>query len=900
MAAEMEAELRFHLEGRVEDLMQREGLGRADAEAEARRRFGDLSDYRQQVRAIDDTTYSRRARMEMMDSIRREVGQALRTLWRTPAFTGIAFATLALGIGATTAIYTVLDSVVLQPLPYRNADRLVAVVHPANVPGTGESKWGMSSGGYFQFRKASRTLADLGGFRTGSYTLTGKTGDAEQVQVAEVTASVFTTLQARAALGHLITTDDDQPHAPDVVVLSYELWQRRFSGDPSVLGKTIQTSVGPRQVIGVAEPGLSLPMPGPFASRADLASFGVDLWEPLRLNPAGPFYNSHQYTGIGRLKPGVTAEQAQRDLAAITRRLPETVPNAYSADFMRNFNFRVSVTPLRDAVLGPTVARSLWIMLGAVGLVLLIACANVANLFLVRLESRRRESAIRGALGAAKAQMAVHYLAESLTLSVTAGIAGVIVARWAVPAILAVAPRSLPRFSSIHFHWSAAALGIGLAVISGIVFGLVPLFRKPVDVEALRDGGRGQTGSRGQRATRDVLVVAQVALAVVLLAGAGLLLRSFERLRGVQPGLSPTGVLTFQVDLPVDRYLQETASLDFYHRLEDRISALPEVTEVGAVLQLPLRDFVGGCTAVAPAVANSSGDTPHACVATPVFLPGFFKSLGIEVKGREPTWADIGGRTQASVITKALADRLWPGENPIGKQIVIGGHYKGQVGNYTITGVIPELRAAGLDQPPVEAIFSPGTSLQPLPTQNGNLLSMTVTVRTTRDDPVSLVPTVRDILSSMDRQVPLVNPISMATVEARSMSRTSFIMVLLIIASCMALLLSAVGMYGVISYVVTQQRPEIGIRMALGAQVSQVGRLVMMRSVRLALAGAVLGVLGALLTGRLMTSFLFDISPADPLVLVLVPLALIAVALAASLAPARRAAKIDPVEAMRA
>lgn len=839
--------------------------------------------------------------MATMDSIRREVSQGIRTLWRTPAFTGIAFVTLALGIGATTAIYTVLDSVVLQPLPYRNADRLVAVLHPTTVPGTGEATWGMSSGGYFQFRKLSHTLADLGGFRTASYALTGQTGDAEQVQVGQVTASVFTTLQARAAIGRLITADDDRPNSPDVAVLSYELWKRRFAADPGILGRTIQTSFGPRQVIGVAEPGLGLPMPGPFASRADLASFAVDVWEPLKLNPAGPFYNSHQYTGIGRLKPGVTADAAQRDLADITRRFPDLVPTAYKPQFMQRFNFRVAVTPLKDAVLGPTVARSLWIMLGAVVLVLLIACANVANLFLVRLESRRRESAIRGALGAGRSQMAVHYLAESLTLSVVAGIAGLIVARWAVPAILAAAPRSLPRLSAVHFRWSAAAVGLGLAVVAGVAFGLVPLFRRPVDVDALRDGGRGQTGSRGQRATRDVLVVAQVALAVVLLAGAGLLLRTFQKLREVQPGLNATGVLTFEIDMPADKYLHEAASLDFHHRFAQRIAALPGVTAVGAVTELPLRDFVGGCTAVQPTVANASGETPGACVAPPSFLPDFFKSLGIEVKGREPTWADIDTRTQASVITQPLAQRLWTGENPIGKQIVIGGHYKGQVGDYTIVGVIPELRAAGLDQPPVEAIFSPATSLSPSPerAENGTLLSMTYTVRTTRADPVSLAPTIREILSSMDREVPLVNPMAMSTIEARSLARTSFIMVLLIIASCMALVLSAVGMYGVISYVVTQQRPEIGIRMALGAQVSEVARLIMTRSVRLALGGAVIGVVAALATGRLIASLLFGVSPTDPTVLVVVPLLLVAVALAASLAPARRAAKIDPVEAMR-
>ena len=687
LGTELEAEFRFHLEGRIEDLMRREGLTRSAAEHEARRRFGDFSDYRQQVRVIDDTTYRRRARMELFDVIRREVGQAVRTLWRTPAFTAIAFVTLALGIGATTAIYSVLDSVVLQPLPYRNAARLVAIVHPANVPGTGESVWGMSAGGYFQFLKQNRTLDDLGGFTTDAFTLTGSAGDAEQVQVGAVTASVFSALQAHASRGRLVTADDDRPNAPDVVVLSYELWKRRYAANPAIVGSVIQTSEGPRQVIGVAEPGLGLPMPGPFASREDLAAFSVDLWEPLKLNPAGPFYNSHQYTGIARLKPGVTAEQAQADLSRIMTHFTELMPTVYSIGFMRGFHFRVAVTPLKDAVLGPAVVRSLWIMFAAVALVLLIACANVANLFLVRLESKRREAAVRGALGAGRAQMALHYLAESLTLSLAAGIAGLLVARWALPAIMTVAPRSLPRFSSIHFGWSAAAFGIGIAVLAGSVFGLMPAFKASVDVEALRDGGRGQTGSRRQRATRDILVVAQVSLAVVLLAGAGLLLRSFERLRSVQPGLDPRAVLTFQVNLPADRYIQETASQNFHREFSTRLAALPGVTAVGADDALPLRDLGRGCTEVWPPADPGHGNT-GACVATPVFLPDFFKAMGIQVRGRSPTWADVDARTQASVITKSLAERLWPGQNAIGKEINIGDRtMKGAA--YKVVGVIP-------------------------------------------------------------------------------------------------------------------------------------------------------------------------------------------------------------------
>ena len=362
--------------------------------------------------------------MELFDTITRELRHSARTLWRSRAFSAINLITLAAGIGATTAIYTVLDAVVLRPLPYRNADRLVSVLHPATVPGNGESKWGLSSAGYFYFKKENHTLEDLGGYQTSTATVTG-VGSAENVRAGIVTYSIFSTLGARAESGRLISADDDQPGAGKVVVLSHEYWERAFGGDRAAVGRMLQTSDGDYQIIGVAEPGLTLPKPGPFASTADLAGFGVDVWFPEQLNPNGRPINSHQYSGIGRLKPGVTPQQAQADFARLMTRFPELFPTAYSTEFLKKYNFRVGIIPLRDEVLGPVVGKALWILFGAVAVVLIIACANVANLFLVRLESRRREAAIRGALGGSRAQLAAHYLSESLLLTTTAGVAGI-------------------------------------------------------------------------------------------------------------------------------------------------------------------------------------------------------------------------------------------------------------------------------------------------------------------------------------------------------------------------------------------------------------------------------------------------------------------------------------------
>jgi predicted permease len=836
--------------------------------------------------------------MELVHSLYRELRQAVRSLRRAPSFTLIALTTLSLGLGATMAIYSVLDAVVLRPLPYRDAHQLVAVLHPATVPGNGESKWGMSAGGYFQFRALNHTLDDLGGYTTSSAILTG--GDntqPEEVRLARVTATIFTTLRARPYIGTLITAAEDVPGGPRSVVLSYELWRRRFGADRSIVGHTIRLYGTPYEVIGVAEPGLTLPMPGPFASTANLAGFGVDVWMPLQLNPTGPFYNSHQYTGIGRLKLGVTVQQAQADLASITRRFPELVPNAYSDRFMRQYNFRVGVTPLKQEVLGPTVARALWILFGAVGLVLLIACANVANLFLVRMEGTRRETAIRNALGASRSQMALHHLAESLLLTLSAGVIGVVLARWGMPALLAMAPRSIPRLAGVSLQWSAVFVGLGLAVLAGVIFGLAPLARRGDDVSALRDGGRGLMGSRRQQGVRSTLVVGQVALAVVLLAAAGLLVRSFQQLRDVKPGLEPHGVLTFEITLPFSDYNTVERAVAFHHDFSDRLAALPGVTSVGASSMLPLQDYGAGCTVVFREGRPYAADEEPPCVPIPIFTPGYFAAMGITVKGRMPDWKDVGERTQAAVVTRALADRLWPGEDAVGKGIRPGSQGRDEF--YRVVGVVPELRAAGLDQPPSEALFVPATMLGPPPHQNGSLNTLVYSVRTSNADPMALLPSIRSLLASMSPQVPIVNPLTMQEVVSRSVAHTTFIMLLLGIAAVMALVLSAVGIYGVISYVVMQQRAEIGIRMALGAQVSQVGGMVVTRSLKLGVLGVGIGLVGALAGTRLLRSLLFDVSPTDPLVLSIVPLVLLAIAAIASFAPARRAARVDPVEAMR-
>jgi predicted permease len=866
------------------------------ARAEALRRFGDIDRWRRETRAIDVGRVREERRVELRDALGRETRQALRSLVRTPAFTLIAIVTLALGIGATTAIWTMLETVVLRPLPYANAGRLVSVRHPTEVPGTGPSRWGMSAAGYFLFRNENRTLEDLGGYYADYATILAE-GEAERVRAGWITHSVLSVLGARPAVGRLIGEADDVPGAARVAMLGWDIWQRRYGGDPGVVGRSIETSNGPVEIVGVTARGFTLPTPSPFEASRDLAGHYVDLWLPLRLDPTARAQNSHQYAGVGRLKPGVGAAAAQRDLQTLTDRLPELFPNAYSRGFVEEYRFRMGVQPLRDEVLGERIVRTLWVLLGAVGVVLLIACANVTNLFLVRAESRRRETAVRAALGASRSQMVAHHLVASLMVALAAGALGVGFAVVLLRALVAIAPADLPRLAEVGVHWTAVALGLALAVVAGFAFGLYPALRK-VDIESLREGSRGLSASPRQRAVRNGLVVAQIALALVLLAAAGLMARSFGALRAVRPGLDPSGVLTFSIALPGTKYRTMEDAAAFHRELQSRLAALPGVRAAGAATGIPLRDMGAGCAVVFREGRPYGPDEEAPCVQVPRVTPGFFGALGIPVQGRVPEWRDLDAATGAVVVTRALADRLWPGEDPIGKGMNSNGSNP-ESGFYRVVGVVPELRAAGLDRPPSEVVFYPVVQL-PQTWLWGPVRGPTYVVRSSLDDPVSLTASVRRVLAELDPQVPLANATTMERVVARSMSRVSFIMLLLGVASAIAMLLSAVGIYGVISYIVGQRRGEIGVRMALGAPATQVAAMIVRQSLRLALAGIVIGLLAALAGTRILRSLLFEVSPTDPLVLAAVAALLVALAALSSFAPARRAARVDPIEALRA
>ncbi|MBP7551041.1 MAG: FtsX-like permease family protein [Gemmatimonadaceae bacterium] len=893
VAAEVDEELRFHMEERRAELIAA-GLSTEQADAEMRRRFGDAEAYRRQTAAIDHVTIRQERRAHFVTTLRRETRHSARALVRDRGFSVVAGVTLALGIGATAAMFAVLDAVVLRPLPYADADRLVSVMHPAVVPGSGPQRWGVSPGGYIHFKRDARTLADFGIYRTFTVTVTSG-GDAELARVAMATHEVAGILGARAELGRLLGDEDDRPGAARRVMLSHEYHQRRFGGDPAVVGTMLETAFGNYEIVGVTTPGVALPMPGPFAEASDLRTFGVDVWMMQRIDPAGPFWNNHPNVGVGRLRAGSAVESANAEFATLLARFPEQMPNAYSAKFLTSYGFGVEVAPLQDAVLGAKVPRALWMLFGSVLVVLLIAAANVGNLFLVRFEARRREAAVRAALGADRGQMAAHYLSESLLLCGTASVAALGVAWAALRLVLLVAPTDVPRLAAVTLDARTAgvALAIGLAI--GVVLGILPLLRRDVDVGALREASRGMSASPRRRAARHALVVAQVALSLMLLAATGLLWRSFAQLRAVAPGFDTDRTLVFNVSLPFVAYDTPEKAIVAHRALHDAFAAIPGVRSVGAG-SVPLRDFASGCTVVYRESRPYGPDEETPCVASASVLPGWFETLGIRVDGATSTWRDLDARTQPAVVTRALADRLWPGEDPIGRGI--GSNGPDAKAFYHVVGVVPSVHLDGLDAKPTEAVLYPATSL--IPNERGEWVNdVAFFLRTDGRDPLSLLPQVRDAVRRIDARVPIIEPTTFEAVAARSIARTSFTLALLGLAGVLGLVLSAVGLYGVVSYLVQQRRSELGLRLALGDTAAGVRRLVVLQSLRLGVVGVVIGLVGAMASNRALEAMLFEVRAMDPVVLVGVALLLLGTVTFASLGPAGRAARIEPGEAMR-
>jgi predicted permease len=875
--ADVTEEFESHLALRVAALMA-EGLSAEQARDLAVHRFGDRGQFHRETVAIDQSMLREQRRMVIIDAVWRELKQAARGLLRAPGFALIGSLTLALAIGASTAVYTMLDAVVLNPLPYPSAARLVTIDHvvPSMGPGV---YWKVATASYFHYGEGARSFDGYGAYWAYEQNLQGR-GEAFRGTTAQVTANLPGLLGARPAVGRFFLETEDVPDAPLVAVLSYELWQREYNSDPLVVGQFIEINGSAAEIVGVAPRGFALP------------DQRVDVWYPRRISLAGTRHaNWHHLDMVARLRPGVSRETAQTELQMLARGLHERFPNVYEEGVGREDGFRPRVQDLRVSVVGD-VSRILWILFGSVAVVMAVACANVANLFLVRVESKRNELAVRTALGAERAHLAVQSLSEALLLTMSAAGLGVWLAYGGLSILLALAPSSLPRLSDVHLAGGSIVFALLLGLLCGLLFGTFPLLRARADFGPLREAGRGLSTSRVQLRVRSVLVSAQIALALMLLAAGGLLLRSYQRMHNVQSGIDARNVLAVDVSIPFVRYNTYEKAALFWRDLSARVAVLPGVLRVGAGASLPFA-MGSGCATLWVDPPAVEGSVPG-CLGMTTQLPGYFETLGIPVRGRTPTWTDIQTGTGAIVITRAMAERLWPGQDAIGRGI--RGNGPGEV-YFRVVGVAEDFRGQGFTEPPSQLVFfppvpAPGTQLWGLST------SLSLVVKTA-GDPRQLVSAVRRVVHETERSAAIGSVSTMEQVVAASVTTTSFIMVLLGVAGGMALLLSIVGLYGVISYVVNRRRMEIGIRIALGAAARNVGAAVVLQSVRLAAIGIAVGLVGAFFTTRTLQSLLFETAPTDPLTLAGVSLLLLGTCVLASFIPARKATRVSPVEALK-
>jgi putative ABC transport system permease protein len=817
----------------------------------------------------------------MMDVFWRDLRFAVRSLLRSPAFSAIAALTLALGIGANTAIFSVVYSVLLRPLAYAEPERLISI--RAAYSATGAQDIPASQPEYHDYLQGVSALKDLAAVYPISINLTGL-GDPQRIQASVVSDNYFRLLGVAPALGRDFTPDDDRGQIGYVVIISHDLWQKRFGGDPGVIGKTVRLDDDPMTIVGI--------MPRGFRHVLESGTSPMEVWAPIALdNPDPNFLNSRNarvYDLIGRLKSGRTVEDARAELALLGARLREQYPQVYPAAQ----GWHPVAQPLAEQVVGD-VRPALLVLLGAVGFVLLIGCANVANLLLARATVREREIAVRTALGSSRGRLVRQLLTESLVLAVLGGSLGLLLAAWGSSALGRLVALYLPRAGEIELSLPVLGFTAFLIIVTGVVFGLIPaLHASRTDLQGvLKESGRGSAGAPRTR-LRAALVVAEVAVALMLLAGAGLMLRSFQRLMAVEYGFDPDRLLTLQVWLPVPndrsqgRFQTHQQRRSFYERALAAVQAVPGVRDAALISRLPLR---GSNDARITIEGRPAG--PH---EPPVTAEGrlvsanYFLTMGIPVLSGDglPDLAD-SVRDRRVLVNRTMAENYWPGADPVGRRLRFGS----EAPWLTVVGIVGDVRQIGLAQPPKEEVYSSYRVV------SSNEMSMVV--RTAEDDPERLGAAVTAAIRSVDPEQPVFGVMSMDRVIENASAERRISMVLLLIFAGMALLLSAIGIYGVMAYTTTQRRHEIGIRLALGAGGSDVLRLVVGQGMRLVVIGLGAGLLGAWMLSRVLASQLFGISAQDPLTYVTVALLLGIVALAATWLPAQRATRVDPMISLR-
>jgi putative ABC transport system permease protein len=817
----------------------------------------------------------------MLEAIRRDLRFAARGLWRSPGFTAITVATLALGIGANTAIFSVVNAVLLRPLAYRDPAQLVALRGVVEVRGLNDVR--NSAPEYQDFRSEIPALTDVAAAWPISINLTAL-GDPERIQAAVVSSNYFQVLGTVPALGRDFTADDDQGRIGYVVIISWDLFQQRFGGDRSVIGKTVRLDDDPMTIIGVMPPGFRHPL--------ENGASPMEVWCPVELGNTDPQFigdrRARVFEVIGRLKPGATVTEAQAQLDALSTRLESRYPDVYPPAL----GWRAAALPLSERVVGD-VRPALLVLLGAVAFVLLIGCANVANLMLARATGRAREIAIRTALGGDRLRLVRQLLTESLLLAALGGALGLLVAVWGTSALGRLAALYLPRAREIAIDGPVLAFTAVLILVTGIAFGLFPALQasRPDLQDVLKDSAKGSAGG-GRTRMRAVLVVAELAVALVLLAGAGLLLRSFQRLVAVDPGFDPERLLTMQVWLPVPndnakgRYFTQEQRLGFYDRAVAAVRQVPGVTGAALVSRLPYSGRNDARFKIEGRPVSDAQLLPSAEVR--LVSPGYFRTMAIPVLQGEamPDGVDSLSSTYA-MVNRTLAEREWKGQSPIGQRIQLVG-FGGPTA--TIVGVVNDVRQGAPDQPPLPEFY---LSYRLVAGQE-----MSLVVRTA-GDPDALADRVVQSIRSVDPTQPVFGVKSMTRLLANAEAERRFSLLLLSLFAAIALLLSSLGIYGVMAYSTSQRRHEIGIRMALGAATPDVLRLVLQQGMRLVLLGLAIGLFGAWALSRVLAGQLYGISARDPLTYAAVALLLGTVAFAATWLPARRATRVDPMISLR-
>jgi putative ABC transport system permease protein len=869
----VERELDAELESYI-DLLTAEYIKAGATPEEARRaaliKVGGVEHVKDQVR-------DERPGM-LFDNALRDLRYGLRLLRRSPGFAAIAVVTIALGIGATSAIFSVINAVALKPLPYPAADRLLYIT--SQFPSLGFDKFWVSPPEYLELRERSKSYTDIAAYREQPVNVSDGARP-ERVNAVFVTANMFDVLGVRPRLGTPFTAEQDRPNAPFVVVLSDAIWRRTFGSDPQIIGKQVDIQGRKRTVVGVAPPGL------------DLHDIHPQVWFPLGLDPSNrQNRGSHFLYLVGRLKSDVSPGKAESELRTLVHQWGTLNPGTHVPN---DSTHRLQLAPLQVEVVG-NVTQALWILQGAVILVLLIACANVANLLLVRAEGRHKEFAIRSALGAGRGRILRQFTAEGMVLTTVGAILGLAIAHWGLKALLAANPASIPRSAEIAIDPRVLLFTLGVALVTATIFGLAPLLHlgEGVVAAAIKEGGTRTTQSAARHRVRRGLVGGEIALAVMLVVGAGLLIRSFRNLTTVDAGFDGRNLVTFAVNLPVGTYPDAARRAQFTADLAAKLQGIPGVQTAAVMTGLPPNRPVNANDTQLENVPQGPGLPAHNIDYYQAASVHYFDAMKIPiVKGRGFIPSDVAGPAVV-VINEAMAKRFYSDVDPIGHRVRPPG--PDTLPWFTIVGIAKDVKQGGLDQKAGTEVYF---NIEQGPRLNGyapNALNFVM--RTTRSVE-ALTPAIAGVVRSMDAGLPIVQLRSMEGVFADSVSRQRFLSQLLSIFAGVALLLAAIGTYGVLSYLVTERRREIGIRVALGASSSGIVRLVLRQGLGLTVGGILLGVLGALALARVTRSLLFGVSPTDPTTYLFVSAVILAIALLACLVPAQRAMRVDPLVAIR-